>query len=84
MKSFKLQYIALLLILVFSGSMISSSFTSIDECLIAEMICMAMESYARYICSLPGPRDPRLCKAAKIAAAEACLEAAIVCSGGCS
>ena len=83
MKSFKLQYIALLLILVFSGGMILSSSVSIDECLIAEMVCMAMESYARYICSLPGPRAPGLCKAAKIAAMEACLEAEIVCSGGC-
>lgn len=81
MKSFKLQCIVLLLILVFSGGMISSS--SIDECLIAEMICMGMESYARYICSLPGPQNPELCKAARIAAIKACLEAAIVCSGGC-
>ena len=81
MKSFKLQCIALLLILVFSGGMISSS--SIYECLIAEAICMAAESYARYICSLPGPREPGLCKAAKIAAMEVCLAAETVCSGGC-
>ena len=83
MKSLTLQCIALLLILVFTGVMISSSQIPIDDCLIAQLICIAMENYAQYICSLPGPRDPRNCKAARFAAMEACIDAELVCSGGC-
>ena len=86
MKSVKLQCIALLLILVFTGVMISSGQIPIDECLIARLICTAMENYAQYICNQqPGPvnPDPELCKAARQAALEVCLAAEMICSGGC-
>ena len=83
MKSLTLQCIALLLILVFTGVMISSSQIPIDDCLIAQLICTAMENYAQYICKQPGPVNPELCKAAHQAALQVCLAAEMICSGGC-
>ena len=83
MKSFRFQCTALLLILVFTGVMISSSQSSIDDCLIARLICIAMENYAQYICKQPGPVNFELCKTVHQAALEVCLAAEMVCSGGC-
>ena len=83
MKSFSLQCIALLLILVFTGVMISSSQSLIDECLIARLICTAMENYAQSICKQPGPVNFEHCKAAHQTALQVCLAADMICSGGC-
>ena len=84
MKSLTLQCIALLLILVFTGVMISSGqIPIIDECTIARLICTAMENYAQSICKQPGPVNFERCRAARQAALEVCLAAEMICSGGC-
>ena len=83
MKSFRLQCLALLLILVFTGVMISSSQISSNDCLIAQLICIAMENYAQHICKQPGPANFELCKAVHQTALQVCLQAEMICSGGC-
>ncbi len=84
MKNLTLQGIALILILVFTGVMISSSQVPIiDECMIAQLICLAMQNYAKWICSQPGPVNIENCKAANQEASAACMAAEIICSGGC-
>ena len=83
MKSFRLQRIGLLLILVFTGVMLSSSQISSDDCLIAQLICIAMENYAQHICKQPGPVDFELCKAVNQSALQVFLAAEMICSGGC-
>ena len=83
MKSLTLQCIALLLILIFTGVMISSSHIPIDDCLIAQLFCTAMENYAQDICKQPGPVNFELCKAAHQTALQVCLAAEMICSGGC-